>query len=189
MGPFTARRSTSPRCRSARRSDGDFTFMDEADRLRSFKGSESDLWIWPQGDSRPKLTEQIAWPARVPPVSRCAAVGLMSAILVVVVALAGQWVMYRREIVHLSDLRFIGSSIAAVTTAILVFRLKLHERAQLLAAQERFQIVAAANHHVRNALQVILDSKACGLNDQKQLQDSINRVHWVLTRVLPRVHE
>jgi hypothetical protein len=66
----------------------------------------------------------------------------------------------------------------------LVFR---HERARRRQLAERLHTIASMNHHVRNALQVIMYS-AYVPSDQEQLgriRDAVERIEWALQEVLP----
>lgn len=55
----------------------------------------------------------------------------------------------------------------------------------------RFRVIAEANHHVRNALQVLLNPEFYA-SDQKSaemLRDAVHRIEWVLTDVLPTLED
>jgi len=50
-------------------------------------------------------------------------------------------------------------------------------------------VIAELNHHIRNALQVILsraDVSIHGLAELEDIADSVNRIDWALREVLPR---
>jgi hypothetical protein len=149
---------------------------------------KDDLWSWPRGGLATRVVQYQAWPAEVPSLQRCFVIAFGSALVVLALAIVGQWVAYRGQIHSFSDLRLVGSMIAAVATGVLVFRVEMQKRAQSIAAHSRFEIIGATNHHVRNALQVVIDSKYFGKEDERHLQDAIQRIHWVLTHVLPRVN-
>ncbi|HKT49455.1 MAG TPA: hypothetical protein VJV96_04130 [Candidatus Angelobacter sp.] len=65
-------------------------------------------------------------------------------------------------------------------------KIQAHEKQKLL--EERLQKVAEMNHHIRNALQVMVFYRH-QINDPEAgslLQKSIERIEWTLEEVLPR---
>jgi hypothetical protein len=91
----------------------------------------------------------------------------------------------RREIIAAANL-----PTGAVPGALLWFWAE-HERKQRILIQQRMQVVADMNHHIRNALQVI--TYAAVQRDEgtplTMIRDSVNRIDWVLREVLPRLFE
>jgi hypothetical protein len=72
----------------------------------------------------------------------------------------------------------------AVVVGLLVFGYERHRLRQLM---QRLQTIASMNHHVRNALQVIMYS-AYVPPDQEQLtriRNAVERIEWALQEVLP----
>ena len=72
----------------------------------------------------------------------------------------------------------------AVVVGFLVFGYERHRLRQLM---QRFQTIASMNHHVRNALQVIMYSSYVP-SDQEQLariRNAVERIEWALQEVLP----
>ena len=72
----------------------------------------------------------------------------------------------------------------AVVVGFLVFG---YERHRLRQFMQRLQTIASMNHHVRNALQVIMYSSYVP-SDQEQLariRDAVERIEWALQEVLP----
>jgi len=69
----------------------------------------------------------------------------------------------------------------------LVYRQQQHQR-EIELMQQRVEIVSELNHHVRNALQVIVYFAQDAKDDQsaERLRDSIDRIRWALNEVLPR---
>jgi hypothetical protein len=75
-----------------------------------------------------------------------------------------------------------------VLAGLLVFA---YERHQHKAVLERMRMIAAMNHHVRNALQPIIYSPF--LKEQNEqiriIQEGTRRIEWALKEVLPRSAE
>jgi hypothetical protein len=74
--------------------------------------------------------------------------------------------------------------ITGIMASIVVFAYEQKRYSQTL---ENLRIVAEMNHHVRNALQVILCSRIFG-EDEKQVKviaEAARRIEWALREVLP----
>ena len=72
----------------------------------------------------------------------------------------------------------------AMVVGFLVYRYERHRLRQLM---QRLQTIASMNHHVRNALQVIMYSSYVP-SDQEQLariRNAVERIEWALQEVLP----
>ncbi|HEX6880725.1 MAG TPA: hypothetical protein VF135_10205 [Terriglobales bacterium] len=103
--------------------------------------------------------------------------------LVFLIALALQWVIYDRFL-HEDGVRIVGSAIAAIIATILVQRLETAARNQRLRERQRLEVIALLNHHIRNALQVIVS--ASGSSDSTNtIRLSAERIEWALGEVLP----
>lgn len=72
----------------------------------------------------------------------------------------------------------------AVIAGLLIYR---HEYARSKNLSEKLKTIEMMNHHVRNALQVIVDSAYVhGHAEQlKEIQDSVSRIDWALREILP----
>jgi hypothetical protein len=72
----------------------------------------------------------------------------------------------------------------AFVTGLLVYR---HESVRLKFLTEKLKTIEMMNHHVRNALQVIVDSAYIhGHAEQlEQIRDSVGRIDWALREILP----
>ncbi|HZQ17311.1 MAG TPA: hypothetical protein VFA90_01220 [Terriglobales bacterium] len=72
----------------------------------------------------------------------------------------------------------------AVIAGLLIYR---HEYARSKYLSEKLKTIEMMNHHVRNALQVIVDSAYVhGHAEQlKEIQDSVSRIDWALREILP----
>ena len=74
--------------------------------------------------------------------------------------------------------------ITGILASLVVFAYEQKRYSQTL---ENLRIVAEMNHHVRNALQVILCSRIFGEHEQqvKVIADAARRIEWALREVLP----
>lgn len=74
-----------------------------------------------------------------------------------------------------------------VAALFLAYRQQQHRR-EMELMEQRMQIVADMNHHIRNALQVIVyfAQNAQDRESADRLRDSIDRIQWALREVLPR---
>lgn len=72
----------------------------------------------------------------------------------------------------------------AVIAGLLIYR---HEYARSKYLSEKLKTIEMMNHHVRNALQVIVDSTYIhGHAEQlNEIQNSVKRIDWALREILP----
>lgn len=91
----------------------------------------------------------------------------------------------RWEVVLLSDI-VVG---ALAATLVLIQGVRAHQRERMVEA--RLHVIAEMNHHIRNALQVILFHSASAPNEEavKEMKESIQRIQWALREVLPTLPE
>lgn len=87
----------------------------------------------------------------------------------------------RWEVVLLSDL------VTGVLAAALVLLLDMRALARERQMEARLRVIADMNHHIRNALQVILFHSANAPDEAavKEMKESIERIQWALREVLP----
>jgi hypothetical protein len=80
--------------------------------------------------------------------------------------------------------RVLDDICGAIIVGLLVYR---HESARSKYLSEKLKTIEMMNHHVRNALEVIVDSAYLhGHQEQlKQIQDSARRIDWALREILP----
>jgi hypothetical protein len=80
--------------------------------------------------------------------------------------------------------RIVDDSCGAVIAGLLIYRLE-YNRAKYLT--EKLKTIEMMNHHVRNALQVIVDSVYLhGHTEQlAEIQNSVKRIDWALREILP----
>jgi hypothetical protein len=74
----------------------------------------------------------------------------------------------------------------------LVFTLLRYENVRRAANIHRFRIVAECNHHIRNALQVLIFEhdgamQQASLGVSRQIADAVHRIELTLSEVFPRV--
>lgn len=80
--------------------------------------------------------------------------------------------------------RVVDDFCGAIIAGLLVYR---HEYTRTKYLREKLKTIEMMNHHVRNALQVIVDSVYLhGHKEQlSQIQDSVKRIDWALREILP----
>lgn len=113
---------------------------------------------------------------------------LAVAVAVFGVCILAQWLIYGK-VLDQDGIRYITPAIAGIITGAATLRMLLMERAQALALAERFQAIAQAHHHIRNALQS-LSYQRYFTEDKvaaSRLLDAVNRIQWVLDEVFPRL--
>jgi hypothetical protein len=72
----------------------------------------------------------------------------------------------------------------AIIAGLLVYR---HEYSRSRYLTEKLKTIELMNHHVRNALQVIVDSVYLHGHAQQlaEIQNSVKRINWALQEILP----
>jgi hypothetical protein len=80
--------------------------------------------------------------------------------------------------------RILDDSCGGIFAGLLIYRLE-HNRAKYLT--EKLKTIELMNHHVRNALQVIVDSAYLHGHAQQldEIQMSVKRIDWALREILP----
>jgi hypothetical protein len=80
--------------------------------------------------------------------------------------------------------RVVDDFCGALIAGLLVYRLE-YVRAKYL--NEKLKTIELMNHHVRNALQVIVDSSYLHGHGQQldEIQNSVKRIDWALREILP----
>lgn len=77
----------------------------------------------------------------------------------------------------------IDEVVIGITAALVVFA---YEQRRHKAILNKVRVIAAMNHHVRNALQTISYSPYTRQEEQMRLiADSVNRIQWALREILP----
>ena len=80
--------------------------------------------------------------------------------------------------------RILDDSCGGIIAGLLIYRIE-YNRAKYLT--EKLKTIELMNHHVRNALQVIVDSVYLhGHSEQlAEIQNSVKRIDWALREILP----
>lgn len=80
--------------------------------------------------------------------------------------------------------RIIDDLIGAAIAGLLIYR---HERNRARLLREKLQTIELMNHHVRNALQPIVDSAYLQGHSQHiaVIRQSVKRIDWALREILP----
>lgn len=97
-------------------------------------------------------------------------------------ALMIQWGLPRADALVVSNL--LTGGVAGVAYWILM----IQESKRRAAAMRHIQVIAEMNHHVRNALQVIV--YYCSQMEQQprdEMQHAVERIKWSLTAILPQI--
>jgi hypothetical protein len=87
-----------------------------------------------------------------------------------------------------SDALVVSNLLTGVVAGIACWMLMIREREQRDEAVQRLHVISDMNHHVRNALQVIV--YYCSQMEQEprsETEHAIERIKWSLTAVLPQV--
>src|ERR1051326_8881573 len=128
-------------------------------------------------------------PFRVPAPWESWLLGFAAGCAVFVATFAIQWFIYVYLLGH-NEFHFVGVSVASVLTFIFIQRMMDHSRQRRLETLRRFQTTSEMNHHILNSLQTIL-YQSYTLDDDvaTRLKDAVDRIQWVLDRVLPAVHD
>src|SRR5581483_7531744 len=79
---------------------------------------------------------------------------------------------------------FIDEILLAVFTGALVFVIELSHRRDEERTNEKLRTIELMNHHVRNALQSIIDS-AYVHGNLDEVRASVDRIAWALQEILP----
>jgi uncharacterized protein YbcC (UPF0753/DUF2309 family) len=116
------------------------------------------------------------FPLRVYTVAACS-----GAAVALVDYLIGLWMIAHG--LH-AEATFLDEFLLPVFTSALVFVIELsHERDQKLMSQKS-KVIELLNHHIRNALQTIVDSTYIHGN-LEGIRPSVERIQWALQEVLP----
>jgi signal transduction histidine kinase len=147
----------------------------------------------PSSDARHTLADEnlpgAQLPFRVPALWESWLLGFAAGCAVFVSTFAVQWFIYGYLLGH-NEFHFVGVTVASILTFIFIQRMMVHSRQRRLETLRRFQIIAEMNHHIRNSLQTIL-YQSYTLDDEvaTRLKDAVDRIQWVLERVLPAMND
>ena len=102
-------------------------------------------------------------------------------------------VLVDRLLAHMglhAEATYVDDFLLAAVTGALIFVLQLQHERELSRQRQSALIIEQMNHHIRNALQVIvyrMDPKTRDSRELRDLRDSIDRIDWALREILPAV--
>jgi signal transduction histidine kinase len=113
---------------------------------------------------------------------------ILFTLVIFIVSSAADLLMLRehetaRITIELSD------GVSAFAIGLLSFQLVRMYQERRAKLRERVEVIAAMNHHVRNALQVISLSTHGKENKEEiaAIRESMNRIQWALRELLPKI--
>lgn len=89
-----------------------------------------------------------------------------------------------------AEATYIDDFLLAAVTGVLVLVLQLQHERELARQRQSALIIEQMNHHIRNALQVIvyrMDPKTRDSQELREIRDSVDRIDWALREILPTV--
>lgn len=116
---------------------------------------------------------------------RIVVLALITAVTVLIIGLALQWLIYVHWMRESGSVRIVGTLIASAVTFAFVFHWQDQLRQRHAEMIRRFQLVADLNDQVRNALQVI-DCSLYAANPEiaDQVNDALDRIDSALRDAL-----
>lgn len=108
--------------------------------------------------------------------------GLVFGLFVAILLIAADQISMRLGLSQ--SWRIIDDTLGGLITGLLVFG---YSRVRLRYIQERLNLVALMNHHIRNALQVITHAEYIQppSRQMEEVQNAIRRIDWTLREILP----
>jgi hypothetical protein len=105
--------------------------------------------------------------------------------IVFILGLSANWLS---ENVLASRWRILDDLLLGVTAGFIVF---WYERLRTRALLQRLLIIREMNHHIRNALQVVIYAASAHHDDglAEQVREAVRRIDWALKEVLPELKE
>lgn len=137
----------------------------------------------------PQVSSPFFMPVQsVPTITDIVFRSLAVAVAVFGICVLGQWTFYGK-ILQQDGIRYVTPTIAGIVTGLAAFRMLMMDRTQVLAFVQRFQAIAEAHHHIRNALQSLSYQRYLMEDGEaaNRLLDAVNRIQWVLDEVFPRL--
>jgi hypothetical protein len=82
---------------------------------------------------------------------------------------------------------WIDNLLLGIVASAIVFFLQRQQEAELRRQRQSAEIIEQMNHHIRNALQVIIARSALSKNEPetRQIEDAVARIEWALREILP----
>lgn len=110
---------------------------------------------------------------------------LSGIVMFVCVALVDAWLAARG--LH-AETTWIDNVLLALVAAALVFFLQRQQETELRRQRRSAEVIENMNHHIRNALQVIVARSTLDQHTEpevQQIQDAVARIDWALREILP----
>ena len=120
-------------------------------------------------------------PARRYVITLLVGIGMFVAVYVVDIWLAA-------EGLH-AESTWVDNVLLGVIAAAMAFLLQKHQERELRRQQRNAAIIEQMNHHIRNALQVIVARASLDQRDTPelvQINDAVARIDWALREILPQ---
>ncbi|HEX4039878.1 MAG TPA: hypothetical protein VHX37_17620 [Acidobacteriaceae bacterium] len=120
-------------------------------------------------------------PARRHVITLLIGIGMFVAVYVVDIWLAA-------EGLH-AESTWIDNVLLGIIAAVMAFLLQRQQERELLRQQRNAAIIDQMNHHIRNALQVIVARASLDQRDTpelEQINDAVARIDWALREILPQ---
>jgi hypothetical protein len=86
-----------------------------------------------------------------------------------------------------ADATLLDDFLLAIVVAVLVLSIELQHYKELRRQQAKLAVIGEMNHHVRNALQVIIGVTVDVANPEvaSKIRESARRIEWALREILP----
>ena len=112
--------------------------------------------------------------------------GVAFAGIVFLLTVVVQWLVYDFVLRDPGGIRLIAPMVAALSSGAFVVSLNLARRRERISISERLRAIVEMNHHIRNALQVMVYHEAMNRDGESpEMQDAIRRIEWTLHSVVP----
>jgi hypothetical protein len=84
---------------------------------------------------------------------------------------------------------FLSDLLLGIVAGALLYHVIVVSVAERRSVAERLDSIAEMNHHIRNALQIIKFNAQPGADERRmaEMQEAMDRIHWTLVEILPRV--
>ncbi len=84
---------------------------------------------------------------------------------------------------------WVDNILLSVVAAAMAFLLQKHQQRELRRQQQSAAVIEQMNHHIRNALQVIVSRTSLDQRDTpelEQINQAVARIDWALREILPQ---
>jgi hypothetical protein len=119
---------------------------------------------------------------------------LLSAIVLAGAIAAGtlllDFFLLRQERWGFMSMAVLSDAVFGLIAFALLLPLLRYSRQRRQSMVQRLEVIDEMNHHIRNALQVIaFNARPTARNESElnEIKEAVNRIHWTLREILPRV--